>query len=62
MNKVTEVSKVSKVTKLVKYIRITILGYIINTIYEVPTNIFLEYGRHVVRRRRTYVERTPPCR
>ena len=37
MNKVTEVTEVSKVTKQVKNIRITILGYIINTIYEVPT-------------------------
>ena len=37
MNKVTEVMEVSKVTKQVKYTRITILGYIINTIYEVPT-------------------------
>ena len=40
MNKVTEVTEVSKVTKLLKNTRITILGYIINTIYgiyEVPT-------------------------
>ena len=35
MNIVTEVSKV---TKQVKYLRITILGFIINTIYEIPTN------------------------
>ena len=34
MNKVTEVSKV---TKQVKNTRITILGYIINAIYDVPT-------------------------
>ena len=40
MNKVTEVTEVSKqgkVTKQVKNTRITILGYVINTIYEVPT-------------------------
>ena len=37
VSQVNKVTEVSKVTKHMKYTRITILRYIINTIYEVPT-------------------------